>query len=62
MGKIEEKIKNEIFQEIFSDTLRIFEFINARFELDERQQDAVIKKLHRCNSELTELLKQSKLS
>lgn len=62
MGKVEEQIKTKLKQDIFNDTLAIFEFINARFVLDEAQKDEVIQKLHKLNSDLGEFLDDKKLA
>lgn len=62
MGKIEEKIKNDLMQDIFSDTYKIYQFIEGRFKLEEKEKQAVITKLNNLNNELTIFLKEKKLS
>lgn len=62
MGKIEEKIKQDLLQEIFSDTFKIYDFIDTRFSLDEKTRSEVISKINSLNDELTKLLKETKLS
>lgn len=62
MGKIEEKIKQDLMSEIFSDTFKIYEFIDSRFKLDEKSRTEVIGKLNGLNNELTMMLKEVKLS
>lgn len=62
MGKIEDKIKQDLMQTIFSDSIKIYEFIDSRFDLEEKQKDEVIAKLNELNNELTILLKDAKLS
>jgi ubiquinone/menaquinone biosynthesis C-methylase UbiE len=62
MGKIEEKIKQDLLQEIFSDTFKVYDFIDSRFKLDEQTRSEVITKINTLNDELTKLLKETKLS
>jgi len=62
MGKIEEKIKQDLLQEVFSDTFKIYEFIDTRFKLDEKSRGEVISKINALNNDLTNLLKDVKLS
>ena len=62
MGKIEEKIKQDLLQEIFSDTFKIYEFIDTRFHLDEKTRSHIISKINSLNDELTKTLKETKLS
>lgn len=62
MGKIEEKIKNDLMQDIFSDTYKIYQFIEGRFKLEEKEKQEVITKLNHLNNELTIFLKDKKLS
>jgi len=62
MGKIEEKIKQDLLQEVFSDTFKIYEFIDTRFKLDEKSRGEVISKINTLNNDLTNLLKDVKLS
>ncbi len=61
MGLFEEQIKQELMQTLFSDTLKIYETINSKFALDNEQKNEVIAKLSQLNSELGELLKNTKL-
>lgn len=61
MGKIEEKIKQDLMQEIFSDSFKIYEFIDNRFKLEEKERSEVISKINNLNNELTVLLKEMKL-
>lgn len=62
MGKIEDKIKQDLMNEIFTDTFKIYEFIDNRFKLDEKQRSEIISKVNGLNNELTLLLKDIKLS
>jgi len=62
MGKIEDKIKLDLLQEVFSDTFKIYEFIDTRFKLDEKSRGEVISKINTLNNNLTNLLKDVKLS
>lgn len=61
MGMFEEQIKQELMQTLFSDTLKIYETINSKFDLDDKQKNEVISKLSQLNSELGEVLKNTKL-
>lgn len=61
MGMFEEQIKQELMQTLFSDTLKIYETINAKFDLDDKQKNEVISKLSQLNLELGEVLKNTKL-
>lgn len=62
MSKIEEQIKQNLMQSIFGDSLKIYEFIDSRFALDEEKRTEVIKKINTLNNDLTILLKEVKLS
>lgn len=62
MGKIEDKIKQDLMQEIFTDSFKIYEFIDTRFKLDEKNRTEIISKINSLNNELTILLKEVKLS
>ena len=62
MSQIEEKIKQNLMQEIFSDSFKIYEFIDSRFKLDEEKRTEVIAKINTLNNDLTLLLKDIKLS
>lgn len=62
MGKIEEKIKQDLMQEIFNDTFKVYEFIDTRFELDEENRKVIIADINELNNKLTILLKKIKLS
>lgn len=61
MGMFEEQIKQELMQTLFSDTLKIYETINSKFDLDDKQKNEVISKLSQLNLELGEVLKNTKL-
>ena len=62
MGMIEDKIKQDLMQEIFTDTFKIYEFIDSRFKLDEKQRSEIISKINALNNDLTNVLKEIKLS
>jgi hypothetical protein len=62
MGKIEDKIRQDLLQEIFTDTFKVYEFIDNRFKLDKKTKSEVISKLNNLNSDLTNILKSVKLS
>ncbi len=62
MGKIEEKIKADLLQQIFTDSFKIYEFIDSRFDLNEEEKTKVIQKINTLNNDLTTILKEIKLS
>jgi len=62
MGQIEDKIKQEVMAKVFTDTFQIYEYIDSRFKLEDKQKDQVISKINSLNNELTNLLKEIKLS
>ena len=62
MGKIEDKIKQDLMQTIFGDSIKIYEFIDSRFNLDEEKRAEVISKINELNNQLTIILKETKLS
>jgi hypothetical protein len=62
MGKIEDKIKQDLMSEIFTDTFKIYEFIDTRFKLTEKQRSEIIAKINSLNNDLTVMLKEIKLS
>lgn len=61
MGKIEDKIKQDLMQQIFSDSFNIYEFINSRFDLSEKEKTKIIQKINTLNNDLTTILKEIKL-
>ena len=62
MGKIEDKIKQDLMSEIFTDIFKVYEFIDTRFKLEEKQKDEMIAKINGLNNDLTTMLKDAKLS
>lgn len=62
MGKIEEKIKQDLMGEIFADSFKIYEFIDNRFNLSEEEKNLIISKINGLNNDLTTILKEIKLS
>ena len=62
MGIVEDKIKEDLMQNIFGDTSNIYDFIENRFSLDESKRDELITLLNTLNNDLTLLLKSVKLS
>ncbi len=62
MGKVEEKIKQELFQTIFNDSYKIYEFIENRFILEEEDKSNIIEKINKLNNELIAILNGVKLS
>ncbi len=62
MGMIEDKIKQDLMQSIFGDSIKIYEFIDSRFKLDEKTRSEVISKINTLNNDLTVILKEVKLS
>ena len=62
MGKIEDKIKQDLMSEIFTDSFKIYEFIDTRFKLNETQRTEIISKINSLNNDLTVMLKEIKLS
>jgi len=62
MGIIEDKIKEDLMQSIFADTGNIYDFIENRFALEASVRNELITTLNNFNSELSQLLKKSKLA
>ena len=62
MGIIEDKIKADLMQSVYADSISIYEFIESRFALDEKTRDEVIKQINTLNDELLTLLRDVKLS
>jgi hypothetical protein len=62
MGIVENKIKDDLLQSVYADSINIYEFIDSRFALDEKTRDEVIKKINTLNDDLISLLKDVKLS
>lgn len=62
MGIFEEKIKQDIVQTIFTDTLKIYEKINGKFDLKEEDKNKVLEKITSFNNDLNLILKEIKLS
>lgn len=62
MGKIEDKIKQDLMSEIFTDSFKIYEFIDGRFKLSEEERTLIIAKINGLNNDLTNILKEIKLA
>jgi len=62
MGIIEDKIKADLLQSVYADSIAIYEFIESRFILDDKTRDEVIKKINTLNDDLATVLKETKLS
>ncbi|ATB68766.1 hypothetical protein SJPD1_0651 [Sulfurospirillum diekertiae] len=62
MGKFEVKIKEEVMQNLFNDTTKIYEMIETRFILDDASRDALIALCNRFNDDLSLMLKEIKLA
>lgn len=62
MGLIEDRIKQDMMQSIFTDSLKIYENIDSKFSLTNEQKDKVLEKITNLNKDLQELLKEIKLS
>jgi hypothetical protein len=62
MGLIEEKIKQEVIQEIYADAIKIYEFIDTRFKLDDKSKNKIIAKTNSFSEDIAEILKDVKLS
>jgi ubiquinone/menaquinone biosynthesis C-methylase UbiE len=46
MTRIQDKIKEELLKELFSNIDNIYDFMEARYNLDKPCNDAVVKKLN----------------
>lgn len=62
MGKLEDTIKAELLRSVYSDLVKVYEFVDARFDLSEEKKDEVIKKINSLNEELSSILMDVKLS
>jgi hypothetical protein len=62
MGIIEDKIKVEILQNVFNDTIKIYDYLDNRFEFDNEIRDKIVALLHEFNNNLVDILKNVKLS
>lgn len=62
MGNVEEKIKTQLFNELFTDSYKMYEFIENRFDLTNEEQKNLINIINGCTNELTIFLKNKKLS
>ena len=62
MGIVEDKIKADLMQSIYADSISIYEFIESKFNLSEYKRDEVIKKINTLNDDLIVILKDVKLS
>jgi hypothetical protein len=61
MGIVEDKIKADLMQSVYADSISIYEFIESRFDMDDDKRDEVIKKINTLNDELLTILKDVKL-
>ncbi|QOP40760.1 hypothetical protein [Sulfurimonas marina] len=62
MGKVEDKIKVDLLQNIYSDSVAIYEFIESRFKLAEEERQKIIERINSMNDGLVLILKDVKLS
>lgn len=62
MGNVEEKIKTQLFNELFADSYKMYEFIENRFNLTNEEQKVLINIVNEFTNELTIFLKNKKLS
>jgi hypothetical protein len=62
MGLFEDKIKQEIMQNIFADSLKMYETIDSKFTLNPEQKQKVLEKISTLNNDLNTLIKDIKLS
>ncbi|PLY09697.1 MAG: hypothetical protein C0625_00415 [Arcobacter sp.] len=46
MSSVQEKIKEQLLQEVFSNIDNIYDFLDIRYDFDKHCNDAVIKKLN----------------
>ena len=46
MSNIQEKIKEQLLQEVFSNIDNIYDFMETRFEMDEHCNSDIVKKLN----------------
>lgn len=62
MGLLEDKIKQDLMQTIFTANLKTFETIDSKFKLSEEEKFKVLDMVSKFNQELNTLLKNAKLS
>lgn len=62
MGIVESGIKEKLLCNVYDDFVKVYEFIDVRFDLNETQKDEVVKKINLLNDELYTILKDVKLS
>lgn len=62
MGFLEEKIKQDLMQSIFSSNLKTFETIDSKFKLESKDKEKMLDLISKFNEELNSLLKNAKLS
>ncbi len=62
MGLFEDTIKQEIMQNIFADSLKMYETIDNKFKLNAEQKQKILEKISNLNNDLNILIKDIKLS
>lgn len=62
MGLFEDAIKQEIMQNIFADSLKMYETIDNKFNLNAEQKQKILEKISNLNNDLNILIKDIKLS
>lgn len=62
MGFLEEKIKQDLMQSIFTSNLKTFETIDSKFKLESKDKEKMLDLISKFNEELNSLLKNAKLS
>ena len=59
---IQEKIKEELLKEVFSNIDNIYDFMDTRYDLDKHCNDAVVKKLNELKDVIYKVSGLSELS
>ena len=62
MGLLEEKIKQDLMQTIFTNNLKTFETIDSKFKLKDDEKSKILDMVSKFNEELNKILKNAKLS
>ncbi|MEA1917602.1 MAG: hypothetical protein U9N42_08810 [Campylobacterota bacterium] len=62
MGLVENKIKEDLLQSVYADCIKIYEFLDSRFDLQEDTREELIAKMNTLNNEISQLLKDVRLS
>lgn len=62
MSKIQEKIKNELLKELYTNIDKIYDALEQKLILEDQKRDVTIRELNKLKDQLYLVVNQSRLS